>query len=301
MPAYRCICTGLFICLSTLLIPAELSAHSGPDKKQLKKIIREFLSDSLLKHASVGFVLQDLETGRPIYAVDADRSLVPASTQKIISTALALYVLGPDFRYRTPVLLNGTADPDGSFNGNLLAIGSGDPSFASESMPGAVNFESLALQIYEALQRKGINHINGRIIVDRQFIRDVPENAEWLWYDLGNYYGAGCFALNFMENQARISLRAAQQDEGTCEIFRVQPEPLTALYQSKVKGLSAIGSSDVYVLGSSLQTRHEIHGFWKCCSRDTLMIRSAIPDPAGLFESMLKAELVRKGMLFSDK
>jgi D-alanyl-D-alanine carboxypeptidase/D-alanyl-D-alanine-endopeptidase (penicillin-binding protein 4) len=55
-----------------------------------------------------------------------DASMVPASTQKLLTATAALLELGPDHRFRTPVLV--TAGPvEGVLAGDLHLVGGGDP------------------------------------------------------------------------------------------------------------------------------------------------------------------------------
>ena len=74
--------------------------------------------------------------------------------------------------------------------------------------------------------KSGIKKIRGQITVNRDLITDIPENTEWLWYDLGNYYGAGCYSLNFMENAVKIYLQEQTRSGKICDIVKVIPSIL---------------------------------------------------------------------------
>ncbi|MDQ3980374.1 MAG: D-alanyl-D-alanine carboxypeptidase, partial [Actinomycetota bacterium] len=67
--------------------------------------------------------------GRPIYERLADRPLIPASTVKVLTGAVALTKLGPDARYTTPA--KATEAPRDGAVGDLWLIGSGDPLLAT--------------------------------------------------------------------------------------------------------------------------------------------------------------------------
>ena len=67
--------------------------------KQIEKLLR-----GPLRNGVTGLFVADARTGEPLFAVNADDPLNPASNVKMISTATALELLGPTFRYTTRVL-----------------------------------------------------------------------------------------------------------------------------------------------------------------------------------------------------
>lgn len=283
------------------LMHSDIYSQHYISKSQLKKALKEFVTDSLLKSASVSFTIKDLRNGEVIKSFDQDRALIPASSQKIITSAIILNELTADFKFTTPFYLKGEYGSNGIYLGDLEITGSGDPSFASEYFSEIPKLQDVADTLFSILKSRGITSIKGRINVDEKFITDVPENKEWLWYDLGNYYGAGCFGFNFAENQARITLSASKDMDGICKIFRVQPVQLMSLYTSKVVGRNQVIDSDVYVLGSSQSCKQEVLGEWKCCTEDTIMIRSALAKPSEVFSALLKDALVKKGIVVEDQ
>ncbi len=89
-------------------------------------------------------------------AHDADVPLVPASTQKLLTAAAALVVLGPDFRYETSVVTDGSADR--TTVDRLFFVGSGDPVIrTAEYLDAGVStpLESLA----DSIAAKGIRRV----------------------------------------------------------------------------------------------------------------------------------------------
>lgn len=86
-------------------------------------------------HASWGIIVVEPATGITLYEKNADEMFVPASTTKLFSSAAVLEALGPDHRFVTPVYA--TADPgsDGTVNGDLVLVASGDPSMGGRTLP----------------------------------------------------------------------------------------------------------------------------------------------------------------------
>src|SRR5579885_407261 len=68
-----------------------------------------------------GISVVDLATGKAIYRRNEDRLLLPASTAKLFTSALALLRLGPDHRFTTKIVSEGA---------DLVLAGGGDPSLS---------------------------------------------------------------------------------------------------------------------------------------------------------------------------
>ncbi|MBK7736604.1 MAG: D-alanyl-D-alanine carboxypeptidase/D-alanyl-D-alanine-endopeptidase [Saprospiraceae bacterium] len=283
-----------FICFYA----SEIYPQNLHSKRHLHKITKQFVKNDLLKHASISFQIYDLKTKKSIASYDDQRSLIPASIQKILSCATVLKIAGQDFQYKTPVYLLGKKSTETIFDGDLVFKGSADPSFASPLMPGVQLLDGIADSIYFNLNANGIKTIRGDIIVDEHFVSDVPENPEWLYYDLANYYGAGCFGFNFMENRAKIVLKSSDQDGSICPIDYVSPSILTSFYQSKLVGWKDLDDPDVFVIGSATSCLQEVRGNWRCCNSDSMIIYSALNKPSEVFKDLLKLELIRRGIQF---
>jgi D-alanyl-D-alanine carboxypeptidase/D-alanyl-D-alanine-endopeptidase (penicillin-binding protein 4) len=80
-----------------------------------------------LAGASSGAVVRDLATGETLFAVAPEVPRVPASVEKLYTTATALLRDGPEGRLVTRALAGGRADPAGVLLGDLYLVGGGDP------------------------------------------------------------------------------------------------------------------------------------------------------------------------------
>src|ERR1043165_4773616 len=72
--------------------------------------------------------------GDTLYSHNAGKLFMPASNQKILTSAVAFTQLGPDYRYRTIFVAHGAIE-GGVLNGDLGVVGRGDPSI-SDHMRG---------------------------------------------------------------------------------------------------------------------------------------------------------------------
>ncbi len=111
------------------------------------------VNENLLKVRQLvqnGCVMLNDENGVSLIAINADSPLVPASIIKVLTSRIALDLLGPEFRFRTECFTNSKSD--------LIIKGYGDPFLVSDEIR----------LLAEALKKKGIEKIN-RIILDRSY------------------------------------------------------------------------------------------------------------------------------------
>jgi D-alanyl-D-alanine carboxypeptidase/D-alanyl-D-alanine-endopeptidase (penicillin-binding protein 4) len=123
--------------------------------KEIEKLLR-----GPLRVGTTGLFVADAKTGEPLFAVNADDALNPASNVKMISTATALELLGPEFRYPTRVL--GPTPVDGAIHGDIYLLGSHDPTLAP------TDFDEIAKQLAD----KGIHELTGNVVVGSDPTRD---------------------------------------------------------------------------------------------------------------------------------
>jgi len=104
--------------------------------------------------------------GQVIIDHRADELLMPASTLKSLTAALALTTFGPDHRFRTEAVVDGIVTDDGTVVGDLVLVGSGDPVLGSPAFhtwyPARprTHLEDLADQVAAA----GVRRVFGRVV-----------------------------------------------------------------------------------------------------------------------------------------
>ncbi len=96
-----------------------------------------------LAHSTIAGEVYDLDTHRVLYARNANVLMVPASTTKLLTEGTSLALLGPEFRWTTPVYRTGTIDAQGVLHGDLVLVASGDPNLSQRIQPdGTLAFEN---------------------------------------------------------------------------------------------------------------------------------------------------------------
>lgn len=186
-----------FILLFSQLYFAQNVAQS------LETATKKLLSSSPAYSANVSIYVAD-ENGNFVYENNGNKGLSTASTQKIFTAAAALETLGKDFQYVTTVNFSGTLS-GGNLNGDLFITSTGDPTLGSWRYEG-YKPENFKQKLITSLKDKGISSISGDLIIDDLYFDFQTVPGGWPWNDLGNYYGAGVWGVNWRENQFDLQM-----------------------------------------------------------------------------------------------
>jgi len=141
-----------------------------------------------------GVLAINAQTGRVLFSRDAHRKFIPASNQKILVTATALSLLGPDYRYRTEVWRTGS--PVGALlEGDLVVLASGDPSLSDRYWDSG---EAALSAIADTLSKGGLEHVAGSVFVDVSAWDSASIGPTWEVADLPGRSAAtgGAFAID---------------------------------------------------------------------------------------------------------
>lgn len=168
---------------------------------QLARDLDSIFADSSLAHAHWGIAVRSLQ-GEWLYRRQPDKLFLPASNMKLVTGAVALEALGPEFRFRTQVFAAGPVR-DGTLRGDLLVRGAGDPTFSARfgGDPRAP-FRAWA----DSLRARGITRIAGGIVGIDSVFDQIPLGSGWAWDDLDAYYAAEISGLGFNEGVVDVSV-----------------------------------------------------------------------------------------------
>lgn len=178
------------LCLSSSVAGASgESAATGP--QDLTTALAAIENHSRFDHSTWGYQVVDQKSGHVLASQNGQSMFDPGSTMKIYSTATALRLYGPNYRFTTPAYRQGTMT-GGTLNGNLVLVGSGDlslglrdkpdgtlyyesepqldQSYAGIGLPDAVEPPGNPLagldQIAAKVRASGITRVNGNVVVD---------------------------------------------------------------------------------------------------------------------------------------
>ena len=180
------------------------TAHLGSPRSELRHEIDSLTSQPEFRNAQWGVLIVNPRTGDTLYSKNAGKLFMPASNMKIVTSAAALTLLGPEYQYRTTFLTDGEVR-DSLLDGSLLVIGRGDPT-VSDRMRGTATTVMDALA--DSLRAHGIRQISGSLARVGNAFPDSIYGYGWEWDDLGEYYGAGVDELIFNEGMAPTKLRS---------------------------------------------------------------------------------------------
>jgi D-alanyl-D-alanine carboxypeptidase/D-alanyl-D-alanine-endopeptidase (penicillin-binding protein 4) len=143
-----------------------------------------------------------LTRGDTLFATNAGALMVPASTMKLYTAALAFDAFGPDYQFKTTVLRDGAVGPDGTLNGNLVLRGGGDPGLSTRfwRAPAEGPMTTLARMIATS----GIRRVTGDLIADATAFEQQRVPDGWLPRYLEAGYAARVSALSMNENLATV-------------------------------------------------------------------------------------------------
>lgn len=173
-----------------------------------EKALDWFLRDSVMKNSSVSLCILNSSTGDPVFQFEPFKSLIPASILKTVTSAAALELLGPNYRFKTSLGYKGVIKPSGKLAGDIIITGGGDPALGSDNF-GEIYKDFLENWVKE-IKGLGIKKIEGRVITDDSRYDFQPIPPRWLWEDAGNYYGAGAFGLSVFDNMYAIHFMTSE-------------------------------------------------------------------------------------------
>ena len=266
--------------------------------QSLNKEIENLKRDKNLKHATWSVYAVNSKTDSVIADYNGSISLIPASTMKIVTTGAALGMLGSDYVFKTQIQYDGLFDSiSGILKGNIYIVGGGDPTLEStyfrDKKDSLTTIEKWAL----ILKSKKIKRIEGAIIGDAEMFEDNIVPAQWIWGDIGNYFGAGASGLSYHDNKYIIRFKSGDIGSKT-SINSIQP-PLEGLqFNNQV---TAGGNDDsAFIYGSPYSLYRKAEGTIPP-NKKSYEVEGSIPDPALACAQALEQALKRNGVIITQK
>lgn len=131
--------------------------------------VRSVLGVRNLPEASLSIYVESLDSGKAELSWNEDQPRNPASVAKLLTTLVALDTLGPAYRWRTEVYLQGDVS-DGRLDGDILLKGYGDPFLVTERV----------WQMLRQIRQAGIRVIDGDLLLDDSYFQvDESDPAEF--------------------------------------------------------------------------------------------------------------------------
>lgn len=252
--------------------------------------LKKFVEKDIFFNASLSFKAIDLSTGETIDAFTEHKSLTPASTLKVVTTATALEHLGRNYKYQTQIFYDGYIDK-GVLYGDIYIKGVGDPTLGSEFID--TNPEDFKRKISEAVKSAGISKIEGNVIAIDNLFGYTGISRKWLWEDIGNGYAPGIYGISIYDNMCRAYMETKKPGE-KAKLLYVKPDlPDLILSNELIAGNTNIDEG--YASGIPFHYERRLYGSIPP-NRASFPLKIDIPDPGLYLAQTINKHLQEEGI-----
>jgi D-alanyl-D-alanine carboxypeptidase/D-alanyl-D-alanine-endopeptidase (penicillin-binding protein 4) len=285
-----------------LAILLSLCCFAQTPEAQMPPAMEQFLKHEYMKGASFSFLAKDVRSGEILYSYDMDKKLPPASVLKIVTTATALELLGPAYRFSTTLEYDGVV-ADSVLTGNLYIKGSGDPTLGSSHFASDRNHYTPDRNTFippwiAALKKHGIRKITGSVIADESIFDTEGISMKWTREDLGSYYGAGSYGLSVFDNLYKLYLRTGPPGSKP-EIVSCVPS-IPSLHFHNYLTSSMVTTDSSYITGAPFSNERYLYGVLPA-SEKRIVLRGDIPDPPLFLAQYVYRRLQEEGIGIEGK
>jgi len=262
--------------------------------EETQEFIDQKIQDSLFTHAHWGVLIESLDSGKIWYEHNSDKMYMPASNEKIPTSASALLTLGPDFTFETNLYHSGVIS-DSVLHGDIIVKSNGDPTFYTRFFDDPRDpFFSWA----DTLLKMGIRKIEGNIIGDDNTFDDQKYGMGWSFDDFGYYYSVELGALQLNENYVDLYIVQPVILDDSVEII----PSIQSDYFRIIKNITVVdtgrnrininrpfGTNEITISGNI------------AIGNDTLARASSIWNPTLFYATVLKETFQNKGIQVTGK
>ena len=182
------------------LFPERIHAQKPESAESVfVKSVETILGNSCLRKQNFGIKIQSLERNKTLYSVNSNRLFAPASNVKLLTTAMALKRLRPEYRFKTGLYATTPVGGE-TLRGDIFIKGFGDPNLVSEQM----------WLLVKELKNIPLRKVHGDIIADASFFDNNLRVKTWKKGGV-EAYNAPLGALSFNFNTVTVHINPGEK------------------------------------------------------------------------------------------
>ena len=163
----------------------------------LQSDVQKIVNSADLNKGTASVCIIDTANDKALVQINSTKSMIPASNQKLLTAGAALHILGPEFEFKTRLILDGE---------NITIVGDGDPTIGDVELQGLKDWANenkmldKELQPWvEAVKSAGVKKIKTLFVDDRIFDQNFV-HPSWPADQINNWYCAQISGLNYHLN-----------------------------------------------------------------------------------------------------
>jgi D-alanyl-D-alanine carboxypeptidase/D-alanyl-D-alanine-endopeptidase (penicillin-binding protein 4) len=285
----------------TLLPPFAANKNKAPSSTRISRDIETILDDPDASHGFWGVYAVSLNSGRTLFARNADKLFTPASNAKLFTTAAVLGLIGPDYRFKTTVETMGTLDKYGRLDSDLVLVGRGDPNLSGRTLPYSMHTERKAppiqvlQQLADQLVQHGLKYVDGDIVADDSYFVWERYGEGWSQDDLAREWGAPVSALTVNDNVIFVNIMPGDRP-GERAFLNITPFP--EYYKIDNRVITTPAGSQPRTVSINREPGSNQITFWGNIPQDDPGFGEAlaIEDPADFAARLLRELLEQRGV-----
>jgi serine-type D-Ala-D-Ala carboxypeptidase/endopeptidase (penicillin-binding protein 4) len=204
-----------------LIILTQVSLFGQEKQFTTTDELNYLLRDPYFSKCQIAVDVYNITKKESVFRHNEKYLLKPASNMKVITTAAALYFLGPDYKFKTEMKYVGSIQ-DSVLNGDIYFVGGFDPDFT------LTDLDTMIIQLKE----KGITTINGNIYADVSNMDSLFWGQGWMWDDDPSYDFP--YMTPLVINDALMEVAIAPSLLGESAILQMIPESNYFKYSNNI-------------------------------------------------------------------
>lgn len=262
-----------------------------PDVDSLRSAVGDALSPGAERGATVSVVVVDALTGQTLLTTpNADAALIPASNMKLVTTATALDLRGPEAELSTTLMMAGD---------DLVVVGGGDPALGDPALEAEAG--RTAMSVFDdwaaALRKQRVRKIDGDIIVVDTVFAGPLAHPTWGQANQLQWYGAPVAGVNFNDNCVDFTFVPGKKS-GSAVTVKTSPPSGGFVVQGKVKTTKDVKKHNPILDKRPAPTEdgQSIFTVRGLAAREAGPYSKPVDDPRLFFGETLKAALQERGI-----